>query len=265
MSELESEHFMLTSYRNSGVYVGPALGELRLAYHDGGANNEGKIRLTAKTPGMVSDDSYLHVSAAYDITSSERRYPQLILSSAPYPVQEGMNDAVSFVIDTKQYAPNYLQVQLCQARTWAPNNLCPFLPTFDEKYLPAAPIPSDLNGMDRTVRVDVWISTRRLYISLDDRPYACTGLPARSVTDEKVYPGLPSGPVSVTFGDVLYHSGIDLTVSGGAIPFADSFAFLLQNQLVYTQRHLDYFGFVSGVSGPASWDESLFPCIDNLL
>jgi hypothetical protein len=62
---------------------------------------------------------------------------------------------------------------------------------------------------------------------------------------------MPAGPVTVTFGDVLYHSGIDVT--------DPPFVFHRAHQYTETRRHFDEIGFKSGVPAPL-WDEAKLPC-----
>jgi hypothetical protein len=64
------------------------------------------------------------------------------------------------------------------------------------------------------------------------------------------------GPVTVTFGAVLYHEGAtDEMVWNQPKPYS----FWHQHEATETKRHFDDLGFKSGVSAPA-WDETKFPC-----
>jgi hypothetical protein len=85
----------------------------------------------------------------------------------------------------------------------------------------------------------VFASQSRAYLFLDGQPYACANLPTQAI---------PSGPVTVTWGDALYHSAVDHT-----------YAFHTVHMLVEQRRHFDNLGFSSGVPAPA-WDETRFPC-----
>jgi hypothetical protein len=60
--------------------------------------------------------------------------------------------------------------------------------------------------------------------------------------------GVPSGPVTVTWGDVLYHSAVDRTMK-----------FHAAHLRLDTRRHYDNLGFSSGLPAPG-WDESRLPC-----
>jgi hypothetical protein len=74
---------------------------------------------------------------------------------------------------------------------------------------------------------------------LDGQPYGCADLPTT---------GVPKGTVTVTFGDVMYHSGVDAL-----------FTFTQKHYHFDTVRHFDNLGFKSHVAAPA-WDEARFPC-----
>jgi hypothetical protein len=80
---------------------------------------------------------------------------------------------------------------------------------------------------------------------LDDEPYGCFDLPAT---------GVPTGPVSVTFGDVLFHSDID------QLQF---YQYVRENLQRDAQRHFDNLGFKSGVAAPV-WAEARLPCTSGL-
>jgi hypothetical protein len=105
------------------------------------------------------------------------------------------------------------------------------------------PVIGELYGVDRRVRFDVWASTTRLYASLDGQPLACANLAV----------GVPAGPVTVTFGDVLYHSGADLQQP------PEPYDFHMRHMTFETRRHFDELGFKSGVAAP-TWDETKVPC-----
>jgi len=80
--------------------------------------------------------------------------------------------------------------------------------------------------------------------------------------------------VSVTFGDVLYHSVVeqdgpcgDLNETGSVSPEnppavagqPTTYNYITNNVRFMTRRHFDNLGFKSGVPAP-SWDETRFPC-----
>jgi hypothetical protein len=94
-------------------------------------------------------------------------------------------------------------------------------------------------SVDHRVLFDVYTSSARTYLFLDGAPYGCADLPAGTV---------PTGPVTVTWGDVLYHSQVE-----------HDFAFHADHMQIDTRRHFDNLGFSSGVPAPA-WDETRLPC-----
>jgi hypothetical protein len=61
-------------------------------------------------------------------------------------------------------------------------------------------------------------------------------------------PVMASGPVTVTFGDVLYHSGIDVP--------DPPYTFHQRHLKLETQRHFDELGWKSGV-GPPPWNDAV--------
>jgi hypothetical protein len=108
--------------------------------------------------------------------------------------------------------------------------------------------PFEHAGMDRMTKFDVYVSSNRLYAFLDDQPAGCTMLPSSFVLN---------GPVTVTFGDVLYHEGAaDEQVCADERPYT----FMHAHQCTETKRHFDDLAFKSGAAAP-SWDEAKFPCV----
>jgi hypothetical protein len=75
---------------------------------------------------------------------------------------------------------------------------------------------------------------------MNQKPFGCVDLPAK---------GIPQGDVTVTYGDVLYHSAADA-------PLGYSKEFLTYD----TERRFDNLGFSSNVPEP-QWDVSRFPCV----
>lgn len=62
--------------------------------------------------------------------------------------------------------------------------------------------------------------------------------------------------MSVSFGDVLYHSGVDVSAQQSA---PRTYDFHYRHRYIETARHFDNLGFKSGVAAPA-WNEQLVPC-----
>jgi hypothetical protein len=138
------------------------------------------------------------------------------------------------------------QIELCNMRPWDVNNQCP---VYDLHHIPKSgspdlTAPNDEVGEhaseDQRVAFDVYASTQRVYLFLDHKPYACADMPAGA---------LPNGPVTITWGDVLYHSAVDAL-----------FTFHAAHLQIDTRRHFDNLGFSSGVPEPG-WDESTLPCV----
>ncbi len=232
---------------------GQEMGELWVTYGDIGADTNGKYRLTALQKATLGSSSYLHATMEVDAVSSARRYPQLIISDQDIPVQYNLVNGHSLIIQPRgevtewsAYPIDY-QLQICNLRTWDVNDQCPM---YDLYHLLGADggvqslLPNDEVGehtsVDHRVLFDVYASTQRVYLFLDGQPYACANLPAS---------GAPAaGPVTVTWGDVLYHSAVDQT-----------FAFHANQMQIDTRRHFDNLGFSSGVAAP-DWDETRLPC-----
>lgn len=253
----ESPEYHVSSYTNSNIHFGTMLGELWFAYNDIAADVNGKVRITPEQGGEIAPDAFLHVTTEIDIVSTDRRYPQIIISDQVAPVQDNLASGTTIIIQPKDLTPTHLQVQICDHRTWDVNDQCPRLPTFVEGTAPLAPLPGERSGTDNAVAIDIYLSSSRLYLFLDGAPYSCTDLPATSFEDGAVY-APPSGSVSVTWGDVLYHSGVDFGSGGGPIT-GNSYLFHRTHMQKTTRRHFDNLGFSSGVAQP-EWDEERFPC-----
>ncbi|HLK37278.1 MAG TPA: hypothetical protein VKU41_11040, partial [Polyangiaceae bacterium] len=238
----------------SGLFaVGPIMGELWLTFADVSGDVNGKYRLTPKQKGTVSADSFLHVTMEADAYSTGRRYPQFLVSDQDIPVQYNLPNGHTLVIQTRapgagipaNYPVNY-ELQICNKRNWDVNNQCPVYDLYhinDSSGNALHIAPGDEVGehasVDHRIQFDAYISSQRVYLFLDNQPYACANLPAGDV---------PSGPVTITWGDVLYHSAIDA-----------NFAFHAAHLQYDTRRHFDNLGFSSGVPAPG-WDESRLPC-----
>jgi len=229
--------------------IGQMLGELWVSYSDWASETNGKFRITPKQWATLSGDSFLHVTMEVDVVGTDRRYPQIFVSDRSWPIQEQLVDGTTLVFQTFNPAPQRMDIQLCDHRTWETNDQCPRFVVengadLDGSFRPQ-PEVSEHMGIDRRARIDAYASTSRAYLFLDGQPYGCADLPSGT---------MPAGPVTVTFGDVLYHSGID-------VPDA-YFRFLQEHLRLETRRHFDEIGFISGVPAPP-WNESLIPCADN--
>lgn len=237
----------------TGLYtMGSMLGELWVNYADVAADTNGRFRLTAKQKATMSASSYLHVTMEVDAVSTARRYPQILISDRDAPVQYTLPEGHTLVIQPRAVTSAWLdwpidyELQICNLRPWDVNDQCPVYDLHQVKDSGGTAIrlaPHDELGefasVDSRVIFDVYASTERAYLFLNGKPYGCAELPSGIA---------PSGEVTVTYGDVLYHSGVDHT-----------FAFHKEHMQVDARRHYDNLGFSSGVSAP-SWDETRLPC-----
>jgi hypothetical protein len=229
------------------------LGELWVGIRDLGAGT--KFRLFPATQGTLNADSFLYATMLVDSFTTGRRYPQIIIADAdiPYPVAQNMTTGKALIVQSFNDWPSILHLEVCDHVPWEVNNQCPAYPdgrwVLDRQNpeagqpLRIAPVRDFYErtaGVDQSVLFEVYASTERVYLFLDSEPYSCMDLPAD---------GVPSGPVNLAFGDVLYHSSAETQHS--------EFLFTKDNGL--SMRHFANLGFKSGVEAPA-WDETRLPC-----
>ena len=231
--------------------IGVVAGELWSSFADWASDTNGKFRLTPKARATLADGTFIHATMQVDLWSTGRRYPQLWISDVDTPVQDNMTNGVTLNVQTIDAWPTQLQVQLCDHESWDVNAQCPAAPIQREAFSDAPWVPLDVvgehAGVARLAQLDVYASTARTYVFLDGRPHACVDLPAGAFAP---------GTATVTFGDVLYHSGVDEPV----VPKDTVYVFHRDRMLTETRRHYDGLGFSSGVAAPG-WDESRFPCV----
>jgi hypothetical protein len=242
-----------TAQNAPGLYAhGEMMGEFWVTFADTAADTNGKFRMTALQKATMNDSSFLHVTMEADIYSTSRRYPQILISDQAAPIQYTLQNGHTIIAQPKSENsgptdwPIDYQLELCKLRTWDVNNQCPVYDLYhvmDSTGKTVHLAPNDEVGeyasVDHRALFDVYASTGRVYLFLEGKPYGCANLPAGSA---------PTGPVTVTWGDVLYHSGVDHT-----------YAFHRDHMQIETRRHFDNLGFSSGVPAP-SWDETRFPC-----
>jgi hypothetical protein len=264
----QSPTFDIAAYNIDGdgktqvLTFGTALGQLWDAFDDTGSDVTGKVRFTARQMANVDPDptKFLHATMSVDIVSTDRRYPQLILSDQPAPVQEGLaNPANNTLLFQAIQGPGpRIELQaihgLVNGHPWDVNNQAPqhVLVSQDFGNNSQAVIAPDQaidehSGADRMTRFDVYVSSQRAYFFLDGAPAGCTQYPAGFAL---------SGPVTFTVGDVLYHEG---AADEMVCAYQQPFPFLHNHQCTETKRHFDDLGFKSAVAAPG-WDESIFPC-----
>jgi hypothetical protein len=238
----------------TGLYAyGPVMGEFWETFADIGGDTNGKFRMTAKQMANMDSATFLHVTMEVDAYSTARRYPQILVSDQTAPVQYQLPKGHTVIVQTRAPTagtpgdfPVEYQLQVCNMVTWDVNQQCPvynLAQITDSSGNIVHLMPNDEVGehssVDHRIVFDAYLSTQRTYLFLDGKPYACANMPAT---------GVPSGPVSVTFGDVLYHSQVDRVMK-----------FHAAHLQLDTRRHFDNLGFTSGVPAPG-WDESRLPC-----
>jgi hypothetical protein len=194
----------------------------------------------------VTSDSYLHVTMEVTASTTARRYPQFIVSDREAPVQDYLDQGNTVIMQIFRNWPSYVELQICEHRPWDVNNQCPFFQFLERmnnnKAIALASIDeaSELTGADVLTRFDLFMSSKRAYLLMNRKLYGCVDLPAT---------GVPKGDVTVTFGDVLYHSGADAVVGYS------------KNYLQYdTERRFDNLGFSSNIPAP-QWDHERIPCV----
>jgi hypothetical protein len=247
---------------------GSFLGQLWDAFDDWEQDVTGRIRFTAQQQASIDADAtkFLHVTWSVDTVSTGRRYPQLIVSDQGIPIEDGFKNPNGnfLLVQTIQGPSMRLEVEafhgLINGNPWAVNNQAPDHALIDYDNwnngaaagatLPPYESPFEHAGVDRMTTYDAFVSSGRLYVFMDGKPAGCMLYPANGFA--------LGGPVTVTFGDVLYHEGAETEVatcrSGPtALPF------LYNHQCTETKRHWDDLAFKSGVATP-QWDEATFAC-----
>ena len=253
----DSQHFAVDFYSTEGDRhsIGVVNGELLMRLADVAADVNGKVRITSKSNAQRMEDKFLHVSMDVDTASSGQRYPQILVSDRPIPVRNSLEQGSTLLLETRGIWETNFDIQLCDHVIWDVTHQCP---TFNlTQGIPVMPggktglrpyhALSDHFGKDRTYRFDGYVSSKRAYIFINGSPYGCGVFPAGATT--------PKGPVTVTWGNVLYPSGVDDWYYTGYL--SDQSA--KTSEEIETLRHYDNLGFSSGVSLPP-WDEQRFPC-----
>jgi hypothetical protein len=227
----------------------------------------------------IAADSYLHMRMTTEIPSTFRRYPQVLITTAeigpaddsiefetpvrnrlgPLPFEEtyvpGSGSEKTIIVQPFS-AGHELQIEFCNGRGWGVSAQCPraniygyhagsYEDEWEEPWLPV-PVMGELAGHDRPVQFDVYASTERVYVTVDGKPAGCAVLPEAA---------MPEGKVTVVFGSVIYHGGIDESVE----PENSPHQYLRRYSLVHYDRKIDEIGIDHDAALPG-WDESLLPC-----
>jgi hypothetical protein len=246
---------------------GQTLGQLWHVFDDWGQDVTGTVRFTAPTrPAIPSDSSkYLHVTWSVNAVSTDRRYPQLIVSDQPGSAQTAFaNPNGNTVLLQTIVGPSVrFEAQafhgLVNGAPWAVNNQSTHHGLIDADgwsgssgtgtMQPSEPVFEHI-GVDRMTKFDAYFSSGRVFTFVDGTPAGCVQYP----TGVNFAMG---GNVSLTFGDVLYHEGApdELVCSNER-----TYAFLHSHECTESKRHWDDLGFKSGVDAP-TWDFTNFPCL----
>jgi len=255
---------------NENYAYGPVLGQL-LA---------GSLHSFSVAPlysgARLENDGYLHVTMAVDLASTGRRYPQIWITDTPLgdPARDASNKLPflwrlgplpfenlppgpyhTIIAQTFGGSPE-LQIQFCDQRGWGVSQQCPRANIYGfaagdsnaektAKWLPL-PVPGEYSGMDRLVKWDLYASTQRVYLFIEDRPAGCAVLPQGR---------MPAGPVNVVFSIAGYHIEIDEFVA----PADSRQQYWRRYSLAHTDRKMDDLGIKNNATLPA-WDESIMPC-----
>jgi hypothetical protein len=260
-------------------HVGPVLGQLLFGGGDGGSSCNMSITPRGIDPVIAAND-YLHVRMATDVPSTLRRYPQILITTAPivdpgsledefqvpvrnrlgpFPFEEGympgQGTERTIIVQPFGTVPE-LQIEFCNRRGWGVSVQCPranihgfhagdYEAEWEEPWTPV-PVMAEVSGHDRPVQFDVYTSTERVYVFMDEKPAGCAVLPAGA---------MPAGNVTVVFGAVGYHLGID----EGVVPENSPHRYLRTYSLTHDDHTFDDLGISNGVAAPM-WDESRLPC-----
>jgi hypothetical protein len=257
--------------------MGPLLGQMVVGYADTGSScNMSMVPLGLGA--QLDAKNFLHVRMSTDVPSTGRRYPQLMITTTPVlnpgdvqpldsvpiharlgplPFDMGAPPGDNRSIIVQPFGGYHqLEVEFCDQRGWGVSVQCPqanlygdhagdYTADWKAPWLPV-PVLGDVAGFDRPVQFDVYASTERVYVFMDDKPAGCAVLPAGR---------MPAGAVNVAFRGVLYHSGIDESV----VPDNSGHQYLKRYSLSHFDRHMDDFGVDLSVAAPA-WDEKILPC-----
>jgi hypothetical protein len=257
----------LDNPNNTTIFTfGNMLGQFWDAFDDTAQDVTGRVRFSAHTQANIASDAtkFLHVTWSVSTVGTDRRYPQLIVTDQPIPVEDGFANANGnfLLVQTIEGPSMRLEVEafhgLVNGKPWAVNNQAPDHALIDydnwnggmnsNATIPPAQPPFEQAGMDRMTKYDAYISSDVLYVFMNDTPAGCTQYPAGGFA--------LSGSVTVTFGDVLYHEGApDEEVCDQPRPYP----FMHEHQCNETKRHWDDLGFKSGINAPV-WDTTKFPC-----
>jgi hypothetical protein len=270
-------------YRNGKISVefqqsneNYSYGNLLGQFASGSVSNWGVVAMGANA--RLEANTYLHATMMSDLASTRRRYPQIFITDTPlgdpatvethmvpfghrlgpWPIDMAGPGPYHTIVAQTFGGNAELQIEFCDQRGWGVSQQCPKANIFGfpagetnsdskNKWLPL-PVPGEYAGMDRLVKFDVYASTSRVYMFIEDRPAGCAILPAGK---------MPAGPVSVVFSQAAYHIEIDEYV----VRDPASALYWQRYSVAHCDRKMDDLGVQSGASLPG-WDESVMPCGD---
>lgn len=269
---------------------GPVLGQFLLGFADGGSSCN--VSITPKNvPTTLSADKYLHVRMSTDVPSTNRRYPQILLTTTPLEADPPADASNVFMVPVHSRMGNFppdlvgpdkvagtaddlapeggqsivvqpfggyqeTQIEFCDTRGWGVSQQCDRANVYG---FHAGDYQSDWKQAWTPVPVqgDVAGFDRPVQwdvYSSSERVYVfMDGKPSACA----VLPAgrMPAGPVTVAYRAVLYHCGIDEAV----VPEDSGRRYERDYSLCHSDRKMDDFGI--DLSAPApTWDESVLPC-----
>jgi hypothetical protein len=239
------------------------------------------VRLVARgVDSSLANDSYLHVTMSTSVPSTNRRYPQIWITTTPevtpadvphsydvplesrlgpFPFEMKPPGANDTIVVQPFTANHEMQIQVCNNRGWGVSQQCDranvygFHAGMDQMQSWATgvdwtpmPVIGELAGLDRPVKIDVYASTTRVYTYVEGKPAGCAVIPSGQ---------LQPGAYNVVFGTSGYHIDIDESV----IPENSPHAYWRRYHQFHVERLFDDLGISGGVSRP-TWDETRMPC-----
>jgi hypothetical protein len=284
----DAQHLQSPSYDailGSLNVIGQQVGEL-YDYAYGGVDFSPR-----SVAAKVVDNAFLYVVLDVSSFTTARRYPQIrILQGAFVPTEWLLSDSTNtlstnqptdpwvppvLLLQTFAVGNRVLELELCDRRSWQVNNQCPAFRFERVDPAPGAsgyadganltPHPEMLEHMqtDDSARFELFLSTKRAYVLFEGQPYGCADLANRTSVDPQGQPlvpnpiAVPTGAVTVSFGEAVYHLAAEYGVGNIWSRF------VTEHTPVANLRHFDYFAIKSGVPAPA-WDEARFPCLKQM-
>jgi hypothetical protein len=239
------------------------------------------VRLVARgVSPTLSADSYLHVTMSTSIPSTNRRYPQIWITTTPEVTQADVPHSFDVPLESRlgpfpfehkppgdndtivvqPFTANHeMQIQVCNNRGWGVSQQCDRANVYGfsagtDQMQPwttgvdwtPMPVIGELAGLDRPVKIDVYASTSRVYVYVEDKPAGCAVIPSGQ---------LNPGAYNVVFGTSGYHIDIDESV----VPDYAPYQYWKRYHLFHVERLFDDLGISKNTSRPA-WDDARMPC-----